>query len=242
MTDNFRLLSDLALGRFPNSDGSAETQSLIAEADMEKFLATAQATLGQAASNDILLRAIRFRLDSEATSLEISFISLYAALESILTFFRRQDEFEILGPKEFGELERDLRKWLRQRPSLAAEPAKRGLIYEKIRELNRFPFSSVFKNFCAHYALDLSDLWPLTGVHADWPLLEIRHRLVHGDPFERRPVEALTCAREHLAWTVERMLLCVLGWPLERSNVSRESLSGIREHQAWQAQRANFSD
>lgn len=241
MTDNARLLSDLALRRFPGNDGSAWTEPLIPQAEVEHFLATASATLVHAELNEILLRAIRFRLDSAACSLEISFISVYAALESILTFFRRQDEFEILGAIEFGELERDLRKWLRQQPSLATAPAKRGLIYEKIRELNRFPFSSVFKTFCAQYALDLSDLWPLVGVHAEWPLLEIRHRLVHGDPFEVRPVAALACAREHLSWTVERMLLCVLGWPVERSSVSSQSLRSRKEHQSWPDERAKFA-
>jgi hypothetical protein len=238
MSDHTPLLTALATRRFPKAE--SQEIALINQGEVEQFLAVASEKLDQPAV-EILLRAIQFRLDSEAVSLEISFISLYAALESILTFFRQEGEFEILGAKEFGALERDLRKWLRQQPSLAAEPAKRGLIYEKIRELNRFPFSAVFKTFCERYALDLSDLWPLTGVHADWPLLEIRHRLVHGDPFEHRPVAALTCARQHLAWTVERMLLCVLGWPVERSNVSRESLSGRKEHQAWRAERAEFS-
>ena len=171
--------------------------------------------------NEILQRAIGFALQSRNQSLEVSFISSSAALESVLTFFRRQDEYEILAAEEFSELERDLKKWLKQHPALASEPAKRGLIYEKVPELNRFPFSYVFKKFCEHHSLDLSDLWPVTGKHADWPLMEIRHRLVHGDPFRSRPAEALACAQAHLSWVVERMLLCVLGWPIERSNVSR---------------------
>ena len=215
--------------------------SLITEEDISAFLTTASNRLERAEGIEILHRAISFRLDSEASSLEVSFITLYAALESTLTFFRRQDVFEILSAAEFNVLECDLRKWLRGHPTLAAEPAKRGLIYEKVRELNRFPFSFVFRKFCKQHALDLSDLWPVIGPHEEWPLLEIRHRLVHGDPFESRPVEALRCANLHLIWTVERMLLCELGWPVERSSVARRFLSERKEYQRWQVERAKLA-
>lgn len=215
--------------------------SLITEEDISGFVTRASNRLNRAKGIEILHRAISFRLDSEASSLEVSFITLYAALESCLTFFRGQDDFEILSASEFNLLERDLRKWLRAHPTLAAEPAKRGLIYEKMRELNRFPFSFVFRKFCEHHALDLSDLWPVIGPHEEWPLLEIRHRLVHGDPFENRPMEALRCANLHLIWTVERMLLCELGWPVERSSVAREILSDRTEHQRWQVERAKLA-
>ena len=214
--------------------------TLILEADLEEFL-IATSPSKDAELNDILQRAISFALQSGNSSMEVSFLSSSAALESILTFFRRQDEYEILGAEEFSELERDLKKWLKQHPVLANETAKRGLIYEKIRELNRFPFSHVFRKFREHHSLDLTDLWPVTGKHAEWPLMEIRHRLVHGDPFRNRPVETLACAQAHLGWVVERMLLSVLGWPIDRSNVSRENLqrSGGK-YESWQIARAKL--
>jgi hypothetical protein len=71
--------------------------------------------------------------------------------------------------------------------------------------------------------------------------MEVRHRLVHGDPFLSRPVEALACAEAHLRWIVERMLLCVLGWPIERSSVSIEYLRSKNQNQTWQAERAKFA-
>ena len=231
------------LARQPvGTDSRVESQDqLIAEADLEEFLVTTSPGDG-AELNDILQRAILFALDSGSQSLEVSFVSLSAALESVLTFFRRQSDYEILAAEEFSELEGDLKKWLKQHHALASEPAKRALIYEKLPELNRFPFSSVFRKFCEHYSLDLSDLWPVTGKHAEWPLMEVRHRLVHGDPFVSRPVEALACAEAHLRWVVERMLLCVLGWPIERSNVSADFLQRTRdEHDDWQSERARFA-
>jgi hypothetical protein len=72
--------------------------------------------------------------------------------------------------------------------------------------------------------------------------MEIRHRLVHGDPFQSRPLEALTCAREHLRWVVERMLLSVLGWPVSRSNVSGDYLLAFsRSYTKWETERAKFA-
>ena len=241
MANHALLLKQLARQNYPSVDPPANLH-LIDAVDVDEFLAVATAKLDRAEQSEILVRAIQFQLGSASSDLEISFISLYAALESVLTFFRRQDEFEIFSAAEFSELERDLRKWLKQNPLLANDSVKRGLIYEKIRELNRFPFSHVFKTFCEHYSLDLTDLWPLLRTGAEWPLMEIRHRLVHGDPFRSRPVAALACARVHLAWVVERMLLCVLGWPIARSNVSSEYLqSHSNEHQTWQAARAMFA-
>ena len=220
--------------------GVSITEPLIAEADLEEFLGATSPGDG-AELNDILQRAVLFTVNSRGQGVEVSFLSLSAALESMLTFFRRQDDYEILAAKEFSELESDLKKWLKQQPALAGESAKRALIYEKLPELNRFPFSSIFRKFCEHYSLDLSDLWPVTGKHAEWPLMEVRHRLVHGDPFRNRPDEAMACAQTHLTWVVERMLLAMLGWPIERSNVNSDYLRRASvEHDSWQAQRAKL--
>ena len=243
MLEHTALLERLAARQPSNSNAQAvPNDSLIDEASVEEFINVASVACKHSELSDILQRAIKFTIDSGEDNLELSFISLYAALESILTFFRRQDEYEILSPEEFGQLERDLRRWLKKHSLLKGESAKRGLIYEKIRELNRFPFSHVFKAFCVRYSLDLSDLWPVLGRAEQWPLMEIRHRLVHGDPFQSRPLEALTCAREHLRWVVERMLLSVLGWPVSRSNVSGDYLLAFsRSYTKWQTERAKFA-
>ncbi len=242
--DKLLLLEHLAARRAHDAGVAFQPSGpLIVGADVAEFLTTASGAFTDDETGDILRRAVTYTLPSGTRNLELAFISLYAALESILTFFRRQDEYEILGAEEFAALERELRGWLKQHALLRDESAKRGLIYEKIRELNRFPFSYVFRRFCEQHALDLSDLWPVLGRPEQWPLMEIRHRLVHGDPFRSRPAEALACASQHLHWVVERMLLSVLGWPVSRSGVSPEQLlrDGGSRYTAWQAERARFS-
>ena len=215
---------------------------LVAEADEAALLCAARETLAREGEADVFARAVGFALDAERAPLELSFISLYTALESALTFFRRQGDYHVIPREEFARFEADLRGWLRRHPALEGDPARRALLYEKVRELNRFPFSHVCKQFCDRYGLDLSDLWPLAGPADEWPLVEIRHRLVHGDPFRSRPAEALECAREHLRWTVERMILSVVGWPVERSRVSPAALQlAGAAYKSWRDERAKFA-
>lgn len=220
----------------------ASAVELIEAAQLEEFLSRTVAAFSSFEQREILERAINYLNTTDGETLEVSFIGLYSSLESTLTFFRHEGRYKIFARDEFAQFERDLKKWLRQHPLLQHDSARRGLVYEKIRELNRLPFNHVFQKFCDYYALELDDLWPVSGRPSEWPLAEIRHRLVHGDAFISRPVEAIACAREHLRWTVERMLLAVLGWPIAKTRVSREYLSAACEgHRNWPAERAKFA-
>ncbi len=73
--------------------------------------------------------------------------------------------------------------------------------------------------------------------------MEIRHRLVHGDPFRSRPAAAVECAREHLRWTLARMILSLLNWPVGRSLVSAEALAaGAGDaYTDWRGERARLA-
>ena len=216
---------------------------LVGEGEAGALAEAARGVLSGPGDADVLARAVGFVLDADGAPLELSFISLYTALESALTFFRRQDEYKILAGPDFARFESDLRGWLKSHPLLAEDPARRALLYEKARELNRYPFSHVFRRFCERHGLDLSDLWPLVGPADEWPLVEIRHRLVHGDPFRSRPAESVVCARSHLRWTVGRMILSLLGWPVESSLVGPAVLAARAgaAYTAWREERAKFA-
>ena len=232
----------LPMERRAENDADGCSARLVAAAETGEFVRHAQETLTRLPLNDILRRAIHLTISTDDEAIENSFISLFAALESVLTFFRRAGDYDLLPREDFGHLERDLRKWLKAHPLLAGESAKRGLMYEKLKELNRFPFSYVFARFCEENRLDLSDLWPVPGRPSEWPLAEIRHRLIHGDPFANCPRSALVSAHRHLRWTVERMLLAVLEWPLARTCVSSDALSASSDiYRDWQAERARLS-
>jgi hypothetical protein len=219
-------------------DGRRWHNELIDLADMEEFMNVAQTGFDRIEHKVSVRRAINHTIPSSGGTLESLFVSLYAALESLLSYFSEKEQLVILPSEQFRELEGDLKKWLKQHPLLKQSGERRGLIYEKIRELNRVSFSAAFKRFCEHYSVDLSDLWPVTGKAGEWPLSEIRNKLVHGATFDYRQDGVLYCASENLKWSVERMLLAVLGWPVSRSRVSPEYLTRVMTmHKNWKAKR-----
>ena len=214
---------------------------LVEADDLGEFVRAAAAALAATDRQEVLRRALGFMTPVPGESVERSFLVLFSALESTLTFARGEDEYRILPREEFAQLERELKAWLKSRPALAGDAARRALLYEKTRELNRLPFSRVFTMFCGRRGVELSDLWPLVGPLDGWPLLEIRHRLVHGDPFDASPGGALVCATAHLRWTAERMLLAVLGWEAGRSGAAPSRLSTQAEYAGWPAARAQLA-
>lgn len=205
-----------------------------------EFVRAAADALAPRGRGEVMRRALGFMTPAPGEAFERTFLVLFAALESALTYARGDDEYEIIPREEFARLEGDLKDWLKAHPALAADAGRRALLYEKTRELNRLPFSRVYALFCERRGVEVSDLWPLTGRLDGWPLLQIRHRLVHGDPFPERPGAALACAVAHLRWTAERLLLAAMGWPVERSNVSPRRLAGLEEYRSWPAERGRL--
>lgn len=56
------------------------------------------------------------------------------------------------------------------------------------------------------------------------PLADIRNKLVHGYTFNNEEWNLMTIAHQHLQWRLERMLLRILGWDVNRSRVSSDFL------------------
>lgn len=207
----------------------------------KEFMDVAYSNFIKADGQNLLRRAINYTLPlpQENRTIEGSFVTLYSALETIILYFRRNQNLETILPKdEWKEIDKDLRSWLKRYERLQSCGDVRQLIYEKLPELNRVSFSSAFKNFCAHYGVDLRDLWDVVGRTRGIPLSGIRNKLVHGDDFSHDQYEALIAATDHLRWTVERMLLAVLGWDPARSEVSVDKLqSQIAGRDDWKQER-----
>lgn len=91
-------------------------------------------------------------------------------------------------------------------------------------------FIQLFNEFQKHYNLNISDLWPLVDRTRGRSLKDIRNRIAHGQPFNAQEEQYLFFAVENLKWLVERMLLAILKWPIEKSKVRKESLSYFTAH------------
>ena len=94
--------------------------------------------------------------------------------------------------------------------------------------------------FQAKYRIDLSDLWPLTEGAKGITLARLRNKVAHGEYLDPSQTQALLYARQHLRWTVERVVLTLLGWPIQSSNVSPASLGHMHPYCHWQQGRASF--
>jgi hypothetical protein len=82
----------------------------------------------------------------------------------------------------------------------------------------------LFNFFQQKHAADLSDLWPLFDGSQGVPLVGIRNRLAHGEPISIGERTALLYAGLHLRWTLERLILTALRWPISKSMVKPEFL------------------
>lgn len=154
------------------------------------------------------------------------------------------DEFMAIAYKKMCSLDDKKRGFLRRAINCAISSKNEVMessyitLYSGIESLvslfleeypnSRCPMRKSFEMMRSKYNVDLQDLWPIYETDSKIKSLSrIRNELVHGRviPFEKS--SALVGAREHLKWTLERLLLGFFDWPIEKSNVSKDFLSKI---------------
>jgi hypothetical protein len=145
----------------------------------------------------------------------------------------------IVGSDEFKSIRKELKRSIDALTIIVDE--KKTLMKQKLSELNRVSLGAAFEEFCKHYSVHLTDLWPVVKSDSGMSLNDVRNKLVHGEHFGPDQYEALNFAELHLRWTVERMVLSVLNWPIDKSRVSPESLQGWIAYKEWKTKQASLS-
>lgn len=216
------------------SDSSRDYRELLIEkSEFQEFMRTAYASFGKFTPQDLLRRAISLTVPLKDGTVEGKFVSLYTALEMLVLHFRRVNSLEFILPSnEFKKLRKELKAYI-DSMAVPADRDKKSLIQQKLSELNRVSFGAAFEAFCKHYSVKLDDLWPVVKSNSGAALADIRNKLVHGEHFGPDHYEALMFAELHLRWTVERMILAVLNWDFEKSNVSPWFLSSWIAYKEW---------
>lgn len=210
--------------------------------EFDSFLAQAYRVLTNSHHKDLMRQAINRAVPREGRTFESEYLTLYSALETLILLFRREHQLELILPiDQWTKFRQDLKSWMNRHTLLVDSKEKRRLIYQKANELNRVSFATAFGKFCDFYALNLADLWSITDSVKGISLSGIRNKIIHGETFGRSQHEALSVAKDHLQWTVERSLLAVLGWPFERSKVSQAFLQLFVSYKGWQAHQAGLS-
>lgn len=219
--------------------------ALIEYIDFKDFITSAYSKFNETTPNAALRRALDYAVPDRNETIESSYIMLYAALETLVLFCRRQEGLEFIFNDEdqWQELRGDLQHWLKQHPLLRGNENKdrRQLVYEKLSELMRASFSSAFRRFCERYEVDLSDLWPITGNSQGDSLSAIRNKLVHGEVYDQRHYKALMGAGRHLRWSVYRMIFAMLSWPVTRTKIKPEDVSRTFIHRTLEQDRQILS-
>lgn len=159
-------------------------------------------------------------------TIEESFLSMFAGLESVILDYRRREnlEFVISDKDEWNQVKKDIKNKVKEAilPKLTSE--QRCFVYTKLDDLNRISLQVAFERFCTKYDIDLTDLWPLFKKGNIYGLSDIRNKLIHGDRSLDKFHDALSIANENLRFMLERILVHVLGWPVMNTEVSKDFL------------------
>jgi hypothetical protein len=211
---------------------------LIDGQDFEEFIVHSLQKLRDCAFKEHLLEAIVKAVQAEDSILESQYLTYYSALENLVNGHRKI-EF-ILGEEPFKDFRKKMKEYIKKHSSLAdvqddadgnkMKKNQRKSMYEKIPELNRVSFDTAFKSFCESYSINIDDLWPL---RCEASLSSIRNRIIHGERFEREEHEALIAASMNLRWILERCILRVLDWDVNRSRIKNSSLEQYTPYTNW---------
>lgn len=227
----------------PSATRQSRHEGIIEAGKFSRFLRTAYRKFTQHPSRQGLARAIDLAIPRSSSTVEGSFVTLFGALEALVLGFRRERDIEFNLPKsQWNPIQKNLKQYLASQTPFDGDAEARQRIYDKLPELNRIAFASAFERFCIFYKVDLSDLWPVVGSSGGPSLSAIRNKLVHGEVFRIQDRAALRTAGEHLEWAVDRMILAILGWPADKSHVSKIYLSKVfAAHSTWNTDRQDLS-
>lgn len=203
--------------------------ALIGSGDFHEFVRAAYASFVATGPHPLIRHALHLVIPDEWRTMESSFASLYAALETIVLWYREKKGlvYIIEKDRDWRRLSDYIRKEVKKHELVQGNDRRQAMLSAKVSELRRVPFRAAADSLCEEYSIRLDDLWPLHGPLPEVSLTEIRNRIVHGGTFDQPQHRALIGAGEHMRWTVERVLLGVLGWPVERSNVRNAFLQNF---------------
>jgi hypothetical protein len=193
--------------------------------DFERFIQTCYpAFLGF--ENKLAVRdALHSIVPSQSRTLETTFLKIFAGLEALVLDFRKRENLQFIVPQSnWTSLRKYLQKCLKNSTEPRLEIEQRASMYRKLNELNRVSLREAFDLFCKKYSIDLTDLWPVFGENDLVGLVDIRNKLIHGDPFTHDMFRSLIVAKEHLLYALERVLIRILKWNVAETKISPEYL------------------
>ena len=218
---------------------------LIQPEHFKGFINQAYRTMRQLSEREriSIRQALHYVIPREKRTLEMSYITFCSAIETLVSSYNETDDGgNIIPAHDWKGLRSDLKDFLKSHKLLGSNPTARKLLYEKLPELNRVAFGNSVLSLCKHYSVSLEHLWPVTDNDGGISLLGIRNKLIHGGTLTHTQGYALMAARDHLQWTIERLLLGFFNWPISYSTVSKEYLEkNLAMYKGWDTDRQTLS-
>lgn len=158
---------------------------------------------------------------SEVNISEEMYLSLFSAVEGLLLIYRRLARKEcIVSGNQWKKIHHVLHEAIKNCP--CTEKQKEAMT-AKLAELNRYSLKEAWGQFTSNNSIDTDCLWPIFAVGKDRPgLSDIRNLLIHGENANFSSLYMY--AQDHIQLLLERIICCLLYWPLERTNISNEKV------------------
>ncbi|HDL7044081.1 TPA: hypothetical protein PXM45_001772 [Yersinia enterocolitica] len=206
-----------------------------------EFLKVTVKRLQENKFKDAIKVAINALNNSNSSTFELSFLSIFQAIESLVNTYKRERDLEFILPKNnFKKLSKKIRDSMKSQEfkSLLNDGGYESII-KKIPELNRLSLSDAFRLMEKEHSLSFHGLWPLFNDGETKGLVNIRNVFAHGGSFPRQTYAALMTARTCLQFFLERLIFQLLGWPIEKTYISDDYLSKyyFSENQILNSQR-----
>jgi len=227
----------------PSEEETNIDTTLIALRDIEEFLNRSLRSLRSSRYPGALKQAIYFALQGQDRGIGNPFVILFAGIETLLNLFQPPKDVEPIIPKEQWQTLFDkISSLLKAQETFLSLPEDiQAKLQNNILCANRASFADRFKQMCSSQKIDVADLWPMVDAKGG-SLYAVRNRIVHGRVFSSdEEWFRVISAKHHLLWTLERSILCILGWPVEKSRVSAKGLCGMTLYDSWRGDREYFT-
>ena len=167
--------------------------------------------------------------DQDMGIIDSKYLELFSSFEAILLSYNRENDNEqLLSRSEFKKLSKGIENSINAffiKESIDESIIKQ--VIEKITELNRPSLKNTLARFQQVYRLPLDLFWPFFASGSEKPgLSDIRNKLIHGD-FLHGKYDYLDFARHQLRIILIIMIVKVLGWPLEKTRYTEDSIKRL---------------
>lgn len=169
--------------------------------------------------------AINALNSSRDAAFELSYISKFIAIESLINSHKRDIGFDsIFSQSEWQTIKKNIEKSIKTTNIESITKEKRAKSYNKIPEVNRISFGDSYACMMQDYPVGLSDLWPMLKNTNGFGLLDIRNSIAHGDLIPVDFAYDLLVANDCLRILLERVILHLLDWEINDSDISESKL------------------